>query len=73
MSTGALCQMPIRTGENGGRTLLHRHIVRQLVKLGSWNGAGFAAHLPIARESGLKTAVIVQMRNGGRIISAAVL
>ena len=65
--------VPVRAGENGGRTLVHRHIVRQLVRLGSWNGTGFASKIPAAREPGLKTAVLVQMDNGGRIISAVVL
>ena len=31
--------VPIRAGENGGRTIPHRNIVRQLVALGRWSGA----------------------------------
>lgn len=63
--------VPVRAGENGGRTLPHRHIVRQLVRLGTWTGAAYVAKLPVAREAGLKTAVLLQEGNGGRIMTAA--
>lgn len=65
--------VPIRAGENSGRKLAHRHIVRQLVRLGSWTGAAFSAKIPTAREPGLETAVFVQTGRGGRIINAAIL
>ncbi len=48
-------QVPIARGENAGRTLPHRHIVRQLTRLGGWMG---------------QAAILLQTR-GGPILSAA--
>lgn len=60
----------IRAGENGGRTLAHRNIVRQLVSIGQWHGAPASFPLP-ATQAGLQTAVLVQQGKGGPIIAAA--
>jgi len=62
--------VPIRAGENGGRTLAHRNIVRRLVRAGHWNGAARTFALPAA-EPGLATAVFVQVGPGGPIIAVA--
>lgn len=62
--------VPIRAGENGGRTLPHRNIVRELTRLGSWNGAAASYTLPAARNR-LRTAILVQDGKGGAIIGAA--
>jgi len=63
-------EVPVRRGENGGRTLPHVDVVRELVRLGSWNGrtAGYA--LPAPTRAGLRTAVLVQAPNGGPILAA---
>lgn len=61
--------VPIRAGENGGRTIPHRNIVRQLVALGSWTGAQAAFALPAAPK-GLATALLLQSGTGGPIISS---
>jgi hypothetical protein len=63
-------QVPIRRGENGGRTLPHRNVVHQLVKLGSWSGRAETFALPPASEPHLRTAVLVQVGGGGPILSA---
>ncbi len=63
-------EVPIRAGENGGRTLPHRDIVVELVKLGTWSGSAETFAIPAARESGLSTAVLVQRGAGGPITSA---
>jgi hypothetical protein len=63
--------VPIQRGENGGRTLPHRNVVRQLVKLGVWNGAARAFVLPSPDRVGLKTVVLVQEGRGGVILAAA--
>lgn len=62
-------QVAIKAGENGGRTLGHRNVVRQLVRLGRWTGP--ATTLPFAAApAGLATAVLVQLPQGGPIIAA---
>jgi hypothetical protein len=63
----------IRRGENGGKTLPHRDIVRELVRLGEWSGAARTYVLPRGRDPGLKTAILVQAANGGPILGAAKL
>ncbi|HEY2709402.1 MAG TPA: DUF1223 domain-containing protein [Caulobacteraceae bacterium] len=63
--------VPIRGGENGGRTLPHKDIVREFVRIGGWNGAAETLALPAARESGLATAILVQTAKAGPILAAA--
>ncbi len=65
-------QVPIRRGENGGRTLPHRNVVHQLVKLGGWSGKAETFALPPASDPHLRTAVLVQDGPGGAILSAGV-
>ena len=62
-------QVAIRAGENGGRTIPHRNVVRDLVPLGTWNGAAKRFTLP-APLPGMKTALILQAGRGGPIIAA---
>ncbi len=62
-------QVAIRAGENGGRTLGHRNVVRQLVRLGRWDGSAATLTLPAA-PAGLATAVLVQAPQGGAILAA---
>ncbi|MDE0877783.1 MAG: DUF1223 domain-containing protein [Sphingomonas bacterium] len=59
----------IRAGENGGRTIPHRNIVRDLVLLGTWNGAAKRFSLPPAMP-GMGTALLLQAGRGGPIIAA---
>jgi hypothetical protein len=61
-------EVPIARGENAGRTLPHRNVVRRLVRLGSWSGAAERLALPPA--GGLARAVIVQKRGVGAILGA---
>ena len=58
----------VRGGENDGRTIDHRHVVRQLIRLGRWTGGAAALPLP-ASPPGLATAVLVQ-KPGGPILAA---
>jgi hypothetical protein len=61
----------IGAGENSGRTLPHRNVVRELVHLGTWHGSAHTFNLPAASMSGLSTAALVQIANGGDILSAS--
>jgi len=60
----------VREGDNHGQTVGHRNVVRQLVRLGDWTGRRRVFHLPAAPEDGLKTLILVQGADGGRIVSA---
>jgi len=64
--------VPIGGGENGGRTLDQRNVVRELLHLGEWQGDDVAFSLPPPSLAGLDTAVLVQVPNGGDILSASV-
>lgn len=63
-------QVPIGAGENGGRTLPHRNVVRELVRLGGWNGKAATFTLPVATDPAFRTAILVQGAAGGPIITA---
>jgi len=60
----------IRAGENNGRKLPHRNVVRELVALGDWNGNAARFDLPAAKQAGLSSAVLVQIAKGGPIVAA---
>lgn len=62
--------VPINSGENGGRTLPHRNVVKELVKLGLWAGKFATFVLPAPTQAGLATAVFIQSAPGGPIIAA---
>ena len=66
-----IIQVAVQRGENGGRTLPHRNVVRALVKLGRWSGAATRLPLPAPGDPALATAVLVQTRGGGPILAAA--
>jgi len=63
--------VPIARGENSGITLPHKNVVKQLVKLGAWNGTPANFEIPAAPQTGLKQAVLVQAGSGGAIVAAA--
>jgi len=64
-------QVAIQRGENSGRTLPHRNVVRELVRLGVWNGQPARFTLPASRDPALSTAVLVQTSGAGPILAAA--
>ena len=63
-------QVPVRAGENGGRTLPHRNIVRRLTAIGTAGAIGGSFALP-AHTPGLADAIVVQAGKGGPIVAAA--
>jgi len=65
-----IVMVPIQRGENAGRTLPHRNVVRALVRLGRWDGAAKAFALP-PTSPGLLNAILVQAGRGGPILAAA--
>ena len=65
-----LQNVAVGRGENGGRTLAQRNVVRQLVRLGGWNGKAESLALPKASDLRFKTAILVQQGVGGPILAA---
>lgn len=63
-------EVAIRAGENGGKTLPHRNIVRELIRVGRWNGGSAQFKLPAATRPGLATAAFLQSGPGGPIVAA---
>ncbi len=64
-------EVRVRTGENRGKTVSHRNVVRELKRLGRWTGKMRTYDLPAPTAPGLKTVVMVQGANGGPILSLA--
>ena len=64
-------EVPVARGENGGRTLPHAAVVRDLVRLGPWDGTTAGYRFPAASRPGLGTAILVQEAGGGPVLAAA--
>ena len=62
-------EVPVRRGENGGRTLPHTNVVHELIRLGGWSGQATRLAIPTG-AAGRKTAILVQARQGGPILAA---
>jgi hypothetical protein len=57
----------VKQGDNAGHTVPQRNVVVQLERLGRWRGP-MLLKLPPAPQDGLKSVVLVQGADGGRII-----
>ena len=64
-------EVRISHGENGGRTLPHSHVVKDVKHIGNWTGGSQHFELPHTEDDGLKVAVLVQAGLGGRVLGAA--
>jgi hypothetical protein len=63
--------IPIRRGENGGKTLPHKNVVRDIVRLGAWTGQPARFVLPPAADPTWRAAVLIQAAGSGPILAAA--
>jgi hypothetical protein len=63
-------EVPVRRGENGGRTLPHKNVVRSLQRVGTWDGNEIS-FTPPPSDPKLRTAVLLQLARGGPILAAA--
>jgi hypothetical protein len=66
--------VPIRAGENGGKTLTYYNVVREMTPVGLWNGRPTTIRLArgaLMRPDAEKLVVLVQEENTGAIIGAA--
>ncbi len=59
----------VRKGENQGRTLGYRNVVKELVRIGGWGGKPVAFDLPAAKEKGLETLIMIQQPKGGPVLA----
>lgn len=64
-------EVAVRRGENAGRTLPQKNVVREMVLIGHWRGEAATLSLPPASEPDLAEAAIVQEVGGGKILAAA--
>lgn len=62
-------QVPVKRGENTGKTLPHKNVVRELTRIGAWNG-GTRSYAAPGGPAGLKTAILLQAGPGGPILAA---
>ena len=65
-----IINVAIKRGENGGKTLAHKDVVKAMVRLGKWGGQPVSFPIPASGDPALKVAVLVQ-QPGGPILGAA--
>ncbi len=63
-------QVPVKAGENTGKTLPQRNVIRVLTRLGGWTGSASVYDLP-GLQPGLASVILVQGRDGGPILGLA--
>ncbi len=66
-------EVRIRSGDNEGKVAPHLNVVRELVRLGPWNGRLRSYAVPEPDMPGLRTVILVQGAGGGPILSARLL
>lgn len=64
-------EVEVERGENKGKVIAYRNVVRELVRLGTWSGKAKSFKLPADKDEELKTLVLVQQAGGGRVIALA--
>ncbi|HZZ89870.1 MAG TPA: DUF1223 domain-containing protein [Caulobacteraceae bacterium] len=62
----------VKDGDNRGHKVAERNVVVQLARLGDWRGRPQLLKLPPAPQDGLKSLVLVQAADGGRILGVLV-
>ena len=64
-------EVMVKSGDNRGRSVVQKNVVREMTRLGAWRGRPTAYRLPKVGEEGLETVVLVQGQRGGRLLVAA--
>jgi hypothetical protein len=65
-----MLEVPVLHGENAGKTLPHKNIVREMVRLGGWTG-GAQSFAIAAGDPAFSVAILVQTAGAGPILAAA--
>jgi hypothetical protein len=63
-------EVSVTEGENRGKAVRYHNVVRELDRLGVWNGHARTYLEPQPSEGDLKSAILVQGKSGGRILAA---
>lgn len=58
----------VKDGDNRGQSVVERNVVVQLERLGAWRGRPVLLAMPPPPADGLKTVVLVQGADGGKIL-----
>jgi hypothetical protein len=66
----SVIEVVIKRGENAGKTLPHKNVVREMILLGHWRGEAASFPLPAGGNT-LAEAAIVQASGGGSVLAAA--
>ena len=66
-----LTQVAVTRGENRGRIVPHRNVVREVVRLGPWTGRGRTYAFPRPRYAGLRSVVVVQATSSRQIMACS--
>lgn len=61
-------EVRVGSGDNRGRTVVQKNVVRELRRLGAWRGRPTAYRVGRS-DDGLQSAVIVQAARGGRVLA----
>jgi hypothetical protein len=64
-------EVVVKRGENAGKTLPHKNVVREMILLGHWPGEPASFPLPAGRDRELAEAAIVQIAGAGPVLAAA--
>jgi hypothetical protein len=67
----SVVEVVIKRGENAGKTLPHKNVVREMILLGHWRGEAASFPLPAGKKTELAEAAIVQASGGGPVLAAA--
>lgn len=62
-------EVEVQRGENRGKVIAYRNVVRDLKRLGTWTGQAKVYRLGAGKDEGLKSVIIVQQAGGGRVLA----
>lgn len=63
-------EVKVGKGPNKGKKIMHRNLVKELMKVGEWNGGESVIHLPEMPRDRFERVVLVQGGAGGPIVAA---